>query len=281
MPRTPSPTFRQRKLARKQAYNNARKNKYSRAIPMSKKNQVGAFFSRIPKRVYQQTWNVCLCANSTLTDGYEQRFTNAGIDSQNPNLPPTSWGLDFRLKDAINVNEHYGLMFQRYRINAIRMTFTPKGTTMLNTEITSNTAPNVDAPTQQYSFMYLYVDPNDSTAPAGNPYEMEDHFKRQKNVIKRRCDKKVSVLFKPQILNIVYQKPRTDGQDQGIDFGYTSTKAPWIEINELPSPAQTIIPSLDFAHFGLKGMITSSNPNGRWRYDIDLKYYVSFNGIKR
>ena len=255
--------------------------KNKKAVPFKRKNIKGSYYSKIPKKIYSQTWNVCLSANTTLTEGYEARFQNAGIDPNNL-TNTTTWGLDFRLKDAINANQFYGLMFNRYKINAIRMTFTPKRTTALYNLISSTEAPVAPAQQQQYSYMYLFTDPNDSTKPSGaNPAEVEDYFKRQKNVIKRRCDKKVSVMFKPTILNVVYQKARIDGEDQGIDFAYSSIKSPWIEINELPSPAQTIIPSLDFAHFGLKGMITNSNPNGRWGYDIDLKYYVSFNGLRR
>lgn len=252
-----------------------------RAIPFAKKNIVGAYFGTIPKKVYSQTWNVCLSANTKLTDTYANDWTNKGIDPNNPNLVPTTWGIDFRLKDAINANTHYGLMFNRYKINAIRLTMIPRGARVLNANITSAT-PNVDNQDTQYSFVYMFVDPNDYTKPSGgNEAEVEDYFKRQKNVIKRRSDKAISVLFQPRILNVVYQKERTDGQDQGIDFGFTSAKAPWIEINELPSPSETIIPSLDFSHMGLKGMITNSSPNNRWRYDITLEYYVSFNGIRR
>lgn len=256
-----------------------RKNK--KAIPMKRKGIMNSYYSKIPKRVYSQTFNVCLSANTNLTDTISNRFKNAGIDPDNPNLPPASIGLDFRLKDAINANEFYGLMFNRYKINAIEMVFTPKGTTQLTSQMSSSTSPPAPAEEQGYSYAYFFTDPNDAVQPVGNATEMEDYFKRQKNVIKRRCDKKVRIKFRPTILNVVYQKPRTDGQDQGIDFGYTSAKAPWIEINELPSPSQTIIPSLDFAHFGLKAMITSTNPDSRWKYDIELKYYVSFNGLRR
>lgn len=252
-----------------------------RAIPMGRKNVIGSYYSRIPKKVYSQTFNVCLSAKTSLTDTYEAKFMNGGFDEKQPDLPPTSMGIDFRLKDALNANEFYGLMFNRYKINAIRMTFTPKGSTKLINELTNDSAPLAPATQQQYSFMYAFVDPNDAVKPVGNAVEMEDYFKRQKNVVKRRCDKQLSVLFKPSILNVVYQKPRTDGEDQGIDFGYTSTKSPWIEINELPSPSETVIPSLDFAHFGFKAMLTPSNPNNRWKYDITLEYYVSFNGIRR
>lgn len=254
-----------------------------RAIPMGRKNVIGSYYSTIPKRVYSQTFNVCLSAKTSLTDGYEAKFQNGGFDEKQPDLAPTSLGIDFRLKDAINVNEFYGLMFNRYKINAIRMTFTPKGSTRLVNDLTNETAPLAPAQTQQYSFMYAFVDPNDAVKPVGNATEMEDYFKRQKNVVKRRCDKTLTIMFRPTILNVVYQRPRTDGQDQGIDFGYTATKSPWIEINELPPPppADQTIPSLDFAHFGLKTMLTPSNPNGRWKYDITLEYYVSFNGIRR
>jgi len=255
--------------------------KNRKAVPMRRKNLIGSYYSKIPKKVYSQTFNVCLSATTNLTDTYEARFQNGGIDPNQPNLPPTSWGLDFRLKDGINANEFYGLMFNRYKINAIEMTFTPKGCMQLNNSMSSTFAPPAPNQSQMYSYMYLFTDPNDAVKPVGTATEMEDYFKRQKNVIKRRCDKKVKIKFKPTILNVVYQRPRTDGEDQGIDFGYCSTKSPWIEINELPAPGATLIPSLDFSHFGLKGMITSSNPNGRWKYDIDLKYYVSFNGIRR
>lgn len=256
-----------------------RKNK--KAVPMRRKNIYGAYYSKIPKKVYSQTFNVCLSANTLLTNKYEKEWQNAGIDDQKY-VPPTSWGIDFRLKDAINANEFYGLMFNRYKINAIELTLTPKGCLQLNNSMSSSFAPPAPNQSQGYSYIYLFTDPNDSVKPVGQTAEeMEDYFKRQKNVIKRRCDKKVRVKFKPTILNVVYQKPRTDGQDQGIDFAYSSIKSPWIEINELPSPSETVIPSLDFAHFGLKGMITSSNPNGRWKYKIDLKYYVSFNGLRR
>jgi len=256
-----------------------RKNK--KAVPMKRKNLYGSYYSKIPKKVYSQTFNVCLSAKTELTDKYEKNWQNGGLDNAQPDLAPTSWGIDFRLKDAINANEFYGLMFNRYKINAIEMTLTPKGCNQLFNSMSSTFAPPAPNQSQGYSYIYMFTDPNDAVKPVGNAVEMEDYFKRQKNVIKRRCDKKVKIKFKPTILNVVYQKPRTDGQDQGIDFAYSSIKSPWIEINELPSPAETIIPSLDFAHFGLKGMITPTNPNSRWKYDIDLKYYVSFNGLRR
>ena len=254
-----------------------------RAIPFAKKNIVGSYFGKIPQKVYSQTWNVCLSAVTKLTDKYADEWKNKGIDPANPNLIPTTWGIDFRLKDALNANTHYGLMFNRYKINAVKLTMIPRGSRYINTPMVHEGSElKVDNQDEQYSFVYLFVDPNDYTKPSGaNEAEVEDYFKRQKNVIKRRCDKTITVMFQPKILNVVYQRERTDGQDQGIDFGFTSAKAPWIEINELPSPAETIIPSLDFSHLGLKGMITNSSPNWRWRYDITLEYYVSFNGIRR
>ena len=117
MPGSKSTTFKSKKRYLIRKYNKAVKNKSSRSIPGSKRNIIGSYFSKIPAKVYSQTWNVCLSAKTKLTDTYSNDWTNKGIDPSNPNLIPTTWGIDFRLKDAINANEHYGLMFNRYKIN--------------------------------------------------------------------------------------------------------------------------------------------------------------------
>ena len=248
-----------------------KKTTYNYNKNVGKKNRVATTYSKIPKRVYSQYFNIMLNGSRDHLNTLNLQFWNNALGSSN--YVPTHRGMDFRLRQCANF-EQFTNLFQRYRINAAVVEFTPIGTTEL-VNIPSSTLPNPPDTSLQMPFLYTYVDPNDTAFPSsGTGNNNDDYIKYMldhKGCNRVRADRKHTVMFRPTILNIAYQGPTSDPNIP--NFGYTTARAPWIELNE-PDSA-------DFTHFGLKAMISNANPPGRFQYNINIKYYLTFYGLKK
>jgi hypothetical protein len=245
--------------------------KYNKNV--GKKNRIATTYKSIPKRVYSETFNVMLSGDSEYLKGINNEFWNNALGVSN--IDPTKRKFDFSLSYAQN-HKDWASMFQRYKINAVVCEFTPIACTEL-VNIPTNTLPTPPFTTIQVPFLYTFVDPNETAfpvPPSGSNLNDENikYMLQHKNCNRVKANKKHTVMLRPSILNIAYQDADSS-QPQGINFGYTSSKAPWIELNEKNSTT--------FKHFGLKVLLSNASPPGRWNYNINMKYYVSFNGVRK
>lgn len=246
--------------------------KYNRNV--GKKNRVATTYKSIPKRVYSETFNVMLSGDSDYLKGINNQFWNNDITTI-LNEDPTKRKFDFSLSYAQN-HKDWASMFQRYKINAVVVEFTPIASTQL-VNLPGSGVPTPPITNIITPFLYTFVDPNEvafPVPPTGSNLNDENikYMLQHKNCNRIKASKKHTVMLRPSILNIAYQDADSS-QPQGINFGYTSSKAPWIELNEKNSTT--------FKHFGLKVLLSNASPPGRWNYNINMKYYVSFNGVRK
>jgi len=245
--------------------------KYNRNV--GKKNRLALTYKSIPKRVYSETFNVMLNGDSDYLKGINIQFWNNALTPTT--TVPTHRNLDFSLAYAQN-HKDWSALFQRYKINAVVLEFTPVATTQL-VNLPSGTLPNPPITSIITPFLYTFVDPNEVAFPVVAPglNQNDEYIKymlQHKNCNRVKATRKHTLMLRPSILNIAYQKP-DPGSTQGINFGYTSAKAPWVELNEKDA--------VDFRHFGAKVLLSNAMPAGRFQYNINIKYYVSFNGVRK
>lgn len=249
-----------------------KKTTYNYSKNVGKKNRVSTTFSKIPKRVYSQYFNIMLNGSADYLGTQNLQFWNNALDSTN--YVPTHRSLDFRLRQCENF-EKFSDLFQRYRLNCVVIEFTPIGNTQL-INIPTSTVPAPPDTSIRTPFLYTYVDPNDTAFPSSgvgnNNTEYIKYMLQHKGCNRVLATRKHTLMFRPTILSMAYQSPSSDPNLPNIGY-VASSKQPWIELNEPDSP--------DFTYFGAKVMIGNANPAGRYIYNINIKYYWTFYGLKR
>lgn len=250
-----------------------KKTTYNYSKNVGKKNRVSTTFAKIPKRVYSQYFNIMLNGSRDHLNGINLEFWNNELTSNN--VIPTHRGLDFSLRQCENF-EKFSDLFQSYRMNCVVLEFTPIGATQL-VNIPSSSLPAPPDTSIRTPYLYTYVDPNDTAFPssgtgASNNDDYIKYMLAHKGCNRVRADKRHTLMFRPTILNIAYQGPTTDPNVP--NFGYTvSRNVPFIQLNEPDSAS--------FSHFGCKVLLSNANPPGRWQYNVNIKYYFTFFGLKR
>lgn len=172
---------------------------------------------------------------------YFSRYVSLGT-IQASNSIPEFQALFFALSDVPNYLEFVDL-FDMYKINAVKITFTPKQ----NSSISIGSVNNADASSRFFSA----IDYNDGTIPVSIDELREYQTAKFTSVIKTHT----RYIYKPKIID---------------SSGAYNPNNPWI--NTASSSA---------IHYGLKTAIEPINSTSTTAmlYTVECKYYMSFRNV--
>lgn len=170
-----------------------------------------------------------------------KRWTSVFGVIQADSVTPTLQAFNFSLNDLPNYTEFTNL-YDQYKINCVKIMFTPQMTVNNSLSTANNPAANVR--------FFSAIDYNDSTAPASIDELREYHTCKCTPIL--RIHKRI--IYKPKIL---------DSSSYSL--------SPWIA---------TSSPSTNY--FGLKIGIepTSSTIDQTMAYSVECRYYMTFKQVK-
>ena len=162
----------------------------------------------------------------------------------------------FRLNQLPNYTEITAL-FDRYKINAIKVTFRPRFDNFAGNDTTDTTLPGVTA--QGTTMMHIIADPDSIVTPSGT-YTIGtlNSFLENGSVKTHDGTKPISVYFRPKVNRTV-----------GAEDAGSRIRAPWHTATNV-------------SHFGFHAFMQDVNMTGTFNqsYDVFVTYYMMAAGLK-